>query len=221
MKRIFSILTFVFIGLLMSFTSVFAEDVIRYAEKYSITLGSVEKIPEDKELKNWFSIDLPLNEDNTDIYTTEFDTSKVDLTKAGKYDIKMTFYKTENNKFEKTFTLEITEPIETNDISEINSRYIEKALKITIIVVLVIMIIVTIFDNTETVKIAVVKNNKFIKVISLKQKDNLLLNITKIMKKLKLDSVENIVMVSKNDLNEVQLKQLKTNKKYDYVLYIK
>ena len=97
-KKYIFLLALIILTLIIVNLKVSAEDIIRYSEKYQISLGEITEIPDNNELKHWFSIDLPLDENNNDLYTVEFDTSNIDLTKEGTYEVPMVFYKTTDKK---------------------------------------------------------------------------------------------------------------------------
>ena len=218
MKKILIFLISAF--LIININTVKAEDVIRYSEKYQIPLGSITKIPDTEELKHWFSIDLPKNENNEDLYTVEFDTSKIDLTKKGTYEVSMIFYQTTDKKYEKKFTVEVINPLANTDIKKIKEKYLEKLITIIITICLLGVLINIIFDNSKSIKISIIKNNKYIKTIKVKNTDNYELIIKKVICKLKLDSIENIILINKNDLTDNLKKQIKTDK-FDYAIFIK
>lgn len=218
-KRIIAIIL-ILVMLFVTMMGVSAEEIIRYSEEYQAPIGTIKEIPSNDVLKEWYNIDLPIDNDNNEIYQIEFDTSNVEIDKVGEYDIPVTYYKDENNKYEKTFKLKIINPVVETSKGKIKAEYLEHNLKTIIIIILIIMIIVTLFDSTEVVRVAVVKNNKFVKVLTLKNKFEYDQKIAYILKKLKLDNISNAILINKEDLNATQINQIKTNKKYKFALFI-
>jgi hypothetical protein len=215
-----AVILLLLIFVLLSCMQVSAEEIIRYSEEYQATIDKMQEIPNNDTLKEWFNIDLPLDDNQNEIYTVEFDTSKVELNKLGEYDITMTFYKNEANKFTKNFKLKVIDNIVNTDKEKIDIKYIESILKTIAITVLVVLLIMTIFNHTEIEKIAIVQNNKFIKVLTLQNKKDFDSKIAYVLRKLKINDVKNVLLINKNDLNATQLSQIKTDKKYKYALFL-
>lgn len=217
MKKIL-FLSFFFIFLFIN--QVNAEEIIRYAEEYTVTIGEINSLPNTEELKHWFSIDLPLNENNENIYTVEFNTKNVDLTKAGIYDIPMIFYKTVDKKYEKILKLNVMESINDNSKQQIINKYIEELLKIITSISAGIIILTTLLDGSNKTKIAIIKNNKFMKIISVKTQSDYQSKINKILRKLKINKTNGVLLINRQDLTNLQKKQIKTKRKYDSVLFV-
>lgn len=217
MKKIL-FLSFFFIFLFINQAN--AEEIIRYAEEYTVTIGEINSLPNTEELKHWFSIDLPLNENNENIYTVEFNTKNVDLTKAGIYDIPMIFYKTVDKKYEKILKLNVTESINDNSKQQIINKYIEELLKIIISISAGIIVLTTLLDGSNKTKIAIIKNNKFMKIISVKTQSDYQSKINKILRKLKINKTNGVLLINRQDLTNLQKKQIKTKRKYDSVLFV-
>lgn len=214
------ILFFSFFFIFLFINQVNAEEIIRYAEEYTVTIGEINNLPNTEELKHWFSIDLPLNENNENIYTVEFNTKNVDLTKAGVYDIPMIFYKTVDKKYEKILKLNVKESINDNSKQQIINKYIEELLKIIVSISAGIIILTTLLDSSNKTKIAIIKNNKFMKIISVKTQSDYQSKINKILRKLKIDKTNGVLLINRQDLTNLQKKQIKTKRKYDSVLFV-
>lgn len=216
------ILIFLLAALILfcSVLQVSAEEIIRYSEEYSATIDKMQEMPNTETLKEWFNIDLPLDENQNEIYTVEFNTENIKLNEIGEYNVQMTFYKNENNKFTKDFKLKVIDKIVNTDVEKIGIKYLEEILKTISITVLVALLIITIFSHTEVEKIAVIKNNKFIDIYTLRNKTDYDKKIKYLFKKMKLKSMNNILLVNKKDLSPIQLSQIKTNKKFDYALFL-
>lgn len=214
------ILFFSFFFIFLFINQANAEEIIRYAEEYTVTIGEINSLPNTEELKHWFSIDLPLNENNENIYTVEFNTKNVDLTKAGIYDIPMIFYKTVDKKYEKILKLNVTESIKDDSKQQIINKYIEELLKIIISISAGIIILTTLLDGSNKTKIAIIKNNKFMKIISVKTQSDYQSKINKILRKLKIDKTNGVLLINRQDLTNLQKKQIKTKRKYDSVLFV-
>lgn len=214
------ILFFSFFFIFLFINQVNAEEIIRYAEEYTVTIGEINSLPNTEELKHWFSIDLPLNENNENIYTVEFNTKNVDLTKVGIYDIPMIFYKTVDKKYEKILKLNVMESINDNSKQQIINKYIEELLKIITSISAGIIILTTLLDGSNKTKIAIIKNNKFIKIISVKTQSDYQSKINKILRKLKINKTNGVLLINRQDLTNLQKKQIKTKRKYDSVLFV-
>lgn len=219
MKKImFKIMLFITV-FLFSF-SVKAEDLIRYTTRYEIPIQNSEYKPSTEDMQEWWNIDLPRDENNNPIYTLEFNIDNVDFSTIGEYDVVLTFYKTEDKQFQKTFKLNVIEKqeeIKTEETEKIEYYFIRKIIIVVVLGILFYILIQTLLKLfSKRSKYVILYNNKVIKII----KSRKIPELNKIKKILKNKTITSFIILNKEDLPKY-IEEMVKNKKCDYVIELK
>lgn len=217
MKRLIIFLIGLSLALIPS--GVRAEEIIRYTMKHEIEQQEKTFVPTTEEMQEWWSIDLPRDENGGMLYTLEFDTSKVDFTKPGDYTVVLTFYKTVDHKYQKSFELKVVKPEEPDKlIGDIEIRYLKQMGAVFGIGIGFYVVVLFLLNRTsKTKRYVIVYDNKILKVLKSKE----VLDGDQISKKLKLESVSSCIIMNKVDIPKYLEEMTKKISKFDYVVELK
>lgn len=219
LKRFFICMAAMFTTLVFSSVEGTSEDIIRYTKSYEMEVQEKDFKPSTEDMQEWWNIDLPRDENNNVVYTLEFDTSKVDFTKEGKYEVPLVFYKRADHKFQKTFELVIKEKEAPQGfvIGDIEKFYIKQTGIVILIGALFYIVIMLLMKcTTKKKKYVVIYNNKIVKTIYSRE----LLDIEDIEKKTKIKDFSSLIVMNKEDFPKYIEEMTKRNS-CDYVIELK